>query len=807
MSFGSAQTCSALSDAELEDFAVRGGGLGLLSCSRGGLPLTAMHIAARVEGLISEVLVEQTFCNTLGEAIEATYIFPLPDRASVTRFQMQVGERVVEGAIDERERARESYELAIAAGQRAALAEEDRAGVFTIQVGNLAPGDVAKVRVTLVAPVPVDSGEATFAFPLVVAPRYMPGQELPGDSAGSGVAPDTDAVPDASRISPPVLLRGARNPIRLSFEVSIAGVGIAMEPPRSSLHSVVARMSEGEYRVRLEPRERLDRDFILRWKVAGGGLQSSALWSPDTSGEGATLAVLLVPELPAASSRSRDVVFLLDRSGSMDGWKLVAARRAVARMVDTLGAEDRFLMVAFSDGMESPPATPNRLERATDRARFQAVEFLAKLSAHGGTEMKEPLVLAANALAQSSAEPERERVIVLVTDGQVGNEDQILATLTPLLGKVRVFTLGIDQAVNAAFLRRLAAAGGGACELVESEDRLDEVMAKVHRRIGTPLVTDLSVVVEGGEVDFSSMAPARLPALFAGAPLTFSLRAAARTSAASVLVRGRTPAGMPFEQRIQVRSGALGDAAAALWARAHIRDLEDAYVTRPAEKKALERRIVATSIAHRVLSRFTAFVAIDRPVTSSGGNPRRIVQLVDIPAGWEQTGSLPPVCGRPRSMAPSFAAAAPAAIAGAPAPTGARRTPTRAVAKSAMTRVRRFFEEESAPPSQPLAFDRAPYEARIRSLADELRKSVAARSVRDFDLGVARLVELVEDLRSLGGFDELVVELERILSELRRALGSGLDYAASALGRLDALGVSEAPPPAQSKGRSRSFWK
>ena len=806
MSVSSVRTCSALSDAELDDFGVRGGGLGLLSCPRGALPLTAMDVAARVEGLIANVVVEQTFCNTLTEAIEATYIFPLPDRASVTRFQMQIGERVVEGIIDERERARESYELAIAAGQRAALAEEDRSGVFTIQVGNLAPGDVAKVRLTLVAPVAVDAGEATFAFPLVVAPRYMPGNELPGESAGAGVASDTDAVPDASRISPPVLLPGRRNPVRLSLEVSIAGAGLRIEPPRSSLHAVVVQDDGDEYRVRLEPGERLDRDFILRWKVAGDALQSSALWTPDVNGEGATLSVLLVPELPRGVSRSRDVVFLLDRSGSMDGWKMVAARRAVGRMVDTLGADDRFLVVAFSERMELPAGSTHQLERATDRARFRAVEFLAKLSAHGGTEMKEPLVRAAKALGEGN--DERERVIVLVTDGQVGNEDQVLASLAPLLRGVRVFTLGIDKAVNAGFLRRLAAAGAGACELVESEDRLDEVMAKVHRRIGTPLATDLSVVAEGGELDPESMAPERLPALFAGAPLSIALRSAAGKFAESVLVRGRTPGGMPFEQRIPVRMGATSDAAAALWARTRIRDLEDAYVTRPGEKKALERRIVATSLAHHVLSRFTAFVAIDRPVTSSGGNPRRIVQAVELPSGWADAGTLPPVVGGPALMGGGFSALAPAAPAAAPARMRGSGPPTRGAAEGGMMkRARKFFGAESSPPPREVVFDRAPYEERIRALADELGRSVAARDVRAFDLGVARLVELVEDLRSLGGFDELVAELEEILSELRSALGAGLDRAASALQRLEALGASNVPRGTEPTRNTRSFWK
>ena len=155
----------------------------------------------------------------LAEPLEATYIFPLPDRAAVTRFRMEVGGRVIEGVLKERAAARRDYDEAIKTGHRAAITEEERAGVFTLRVGNIMPGEEATVRLTLAGPLPYSDGEVTFRFPLVVAPRYIPGMPLPGASVGSGVAPDSDAVPDASRITPPVLLPGFPNPVRLSLSV------------------------------------------------------------------------------------------------------------------------------------------------------------------------------------------------------------------------------------------------------------------------------------------------------------------------------------------------------------------------------------------------------------------------------------------------------------------------------------------------------------------------------------------------------------------------------------------------------------
>src|SRR4051794_37775998 len=201
-------------------------GFGALSCERGVLPLTAMDVDARVAGVIASIEVAQTFVNTTGAAIEATYMFPLPDRAAVHRFRMEVAGRVIEGVVDERGAARVQYDQAIAAGHRAAITEEERPGVFTLRVGNLMPGEVATIRISLAGPLPVDDGEVTFRFPLVIAPRYIPGHALAGEQAGLGVAADTNLVPDASRISPPVLLPGFPNPVRLGLRVALEDTAI-----------------------------------------------------------------------------------------------------------------------------------------------------------------------------------------------------------------------------------------------------------------------------------------------------------------------------------------------------------------------------------------------------------------------------------------------------------------------------------------------------------------------------------------------------------------------------------------------------
>ena len=580
-------------------------GFGALSSAQGILPLRAMEVDARLDGLLGRIEVRQTFVNAFAEALEATYIFPLPDRSAVVGFRMTVGERTIDGLLKERGQARQEYDDAIAAGHRAGIAEEERPNVFTLRVGNLLPGETAIVHLSLVGPLVYDDGEVTFRFPLVVAPRYIPGVPLPGPSVGDGVQPDTNAVPDASRISPPVLLPGFPNPVRLSLTVEVDAA--PTEGFHSSLHALVAEAKTGGWRLRMQPGERLDRDFILRYRVADKAVRSSLTVTPDREGEEGTFVLTLLPPAGTAKlGRPRDVVFVLDRSGSMEGWKMVAARRALGRMIDTLVERDRFTVLAFDNAIETPPEAGGGLLTASDRNRFRTIEFLARVAARGGTEMAGPLDRAVTLLGGDST---RDRILVLVTDGQVGNEDQILHALGSRLAGIRVFTLGVDQAVNEGFLKRFAAIGGGSCDLVESEDRLDAVMDKVQRRIGMPVLSDLELAKLGLAIDPESLVPARLPDLFAGSPLTILGRY--RGAPGAVVMKGRDEAGRPWSETLAAERRE-NPTAAPIWARGQLRSLEDRYAIGTADPEAASRKIVALSLRFGVLCRFTAFVAVDR---------------------------------------------------------------------------------------------------------------------------------------------------------------------------------------------------
>src|SRR5690606_23735214 len=376
----------------------------------------------------------------------------------------------------------------------------------------------------------------------------------------------------------------------------------------------------------------------------------------------------------------------LDRSGSMHGWKMVAARRAAARIVDTLTPTDRFAVFTFDHVVEHPASLPSGLVDATDRNRYRAVEHLSRVDARGGTELLQPLSRALDLLTDA----ERDRVLVLVTDGQVGNEDHILAQAGNRLAGVRVHTVGIDRAVNAGFLGRLAAVGGGRCELVESEDRLDVAMDRIHRRIGAPMVHSLQLKADGLDIVDGTISPHRLPDLFPGVPLVITgrYRDTKPATDAAVTVTGTTRPGEEWSVRVTGARSTSGTLTP-VWARAHLRDLEDRYASTPSDE--LERTITETSLRFGVLCRFTAWIAVDSRVVAEGGEKHRVIQPVEMPEGGDMAVPAAPTRTR-AAMAMPYAAGPPA---------GAMPAPMAMAPRSAS---RGLFRRRVAPKAQPDAY-------------------------------------------------------------------------------------------------------
>ncbi|MBI3724821.1 hypothetical protein HY251_12830, partial [bacterium] len=282
------------------------------------LPLRSVSFEAKVRERISEVTLEQTFENPHKELLEAVYIFPLPGSAAVSRFELHVGGKKLVGIVEERGEARRQYDVAVAQGKRAALLEQERDDVFTVKVGNLPPGEAATVKLVYGERLPAfDDGETELRIPLVVAPRYVPGLPLERPSTGDGTESDTTSVPDASRISPPRLAPGLRGDVALGIKIELQGEG-EVQDLGCTQHATKLGAGSGTITVALARKdELLDRDFVLRWRTQSDAPRPVLL----VSKKGATcygLLSLVPPRNVERGQGARDVLFLLDRSGSME---------------------------------------------------------------------------------------------------------------------------------------------------------------------------------------------------------------------------------------------------------------------------------------------------------------------------------------------------------------------------------------------------------------------------------------------------------------------------------------------------------
>lgn len=617
---------------------------------RAPLPLERVSMAARVVERVAEVEVRQTFSNGFTEPLEAVYIFPLSGGAAVTQFELTVAGRTIVGTVAERQTARQHYAEAIQEGRRAALLEQERDDVFTVQVGNLPPGETAEVRIVYAESLPFFSdGTTELRLPTVVAPRYIAGNPVDRDSVGQGVEADTDRVPDASRITPPRLAPGFDPKVGLAISVEFAGGDL--EELACSQHATKLGLANGGARISLAlENEPLNRDFVLRWKTAGGEIQPSVKVFTSDSGERHAMLTLTPPVGAKAVAVPRDVVFLVDRSGSMGGAKMTSAIRASLGLLGTLTRRDRFALLAFDDRMDWFEKGSFRV--ADEEGLAVGEKWLRNVEARGGTELTAALSTALGAVAGRGADAHRMPILVLLTDGEVGDESSAMKEVQRNLGDARLFTVGIDTAVNDGFLRRLASLGGGTATFVVPGEQLESALRGVGREIGRPVLTDLHAVeAETGE-NVAMLTPAPLPNLFVGRPVAAFFKIGKGNV---IRVTGKLPDGTAWEQKLTVEESTL-PSLANLWARRRITDLEDRFRLDPGRHEEIQKEIVELSVRHSVLTRFTAFLVVDKAeIVNQGGKQRSVVQPVEMPAQWEMEQlSMAPACA-PQTLTAGYA--------------------------------------------------------------------------------------------------------------------------------------------------------
>ena len=559
-----------------------------LQNTRIALPLKGVECRFEVTGAIACVELDQIYHQNSDRALECTYTFPLPAGAAVYRCELHVNGRVIRAKVEAKETARRMFQEQKAAGRRAALVETERENLFTLSLGNMQPGDVIVVRFAWFQVLERTGGGLRLFVPTCPGVRYIPGKPLLRGLSGRGTVDDTDQVPDASRITPPRIDALHPDAAYFSIEGRLSSADVESGTASSPSHPILVREINNAVTVELSGRGAVpDRDFVLTWREPKARQLAPQAWRWTEGGETYALVQLRAPEeVQVADGFPQDFYFLVDRSGSMEGAKWQRTCQALQAFVGLLGADDRVWITLFEsdyrDFAEAPVPAPRVL---ADRG-FQRMEALGTA---GGTEL---LPAAIHVLKQISIHSPRNRAsVVLITDGEVGNDQEIVRAFRQA-PHVRVHTFGIDTTVNDAFLKSLAHQQRGGCWLQTPDDDIAGTVAALGDRLRRPVLTDLSV---RGSWEAAHSA---WPDLHAHEVVTVALRGEAATS---LEITGRLPDGS--DHCFAVDLGAAGsEAVKLLWAKERMTELIAS--DRQPEALALARQ-------HTLICEGAAFIAWD----------------------------------------------------------------------------------------------------------------------------------------------------------------------------------------------------
>jgi Ca-activated chloride channel family protein len=602
------------------------GGLYAQTPDRGrqAFTLTNTDVKGKISGNISRVEVTQTFQNPYDKPLEAIYVFPLPDQAAVDDMEIRIGDRVIKGNIKKREEAKAIYERARQEGRTAGLLEQERDNIFTQSLANIKPKEQIKVTIRYTESLKFEEGDYEFVFPMVVGPRYIPGQPI--DRQGN-----TTQVPDASRINPPILNPETRsgNDINVSLQID---AGVPIRNLYSTSHRLDVKNNGETVELKLANGDNIpNKDLIVRYKVSGDRTAPTVLTT--TADQGAHFATYLIPAIAYRADQivPKDVVFLMDTSGSQSGDPILKSRELMRRFINGLNPNDTFTIVDFSSTTRQLSRVPLQNNLAN---RQKAMKYIDQVDANGGTELMNGINVATNFPAASDG---RIRSVVLITDGYIGNDNEVIAAVQKNLKPGnRLYSFGVGSSVNRYLLDRVAEMGRGTSRVVRQDEPTQAVAEKFFRQINNPVLTNIQVKWEG-DGSAPEIYPSNAPDLFAEQPLVLFGKKGDRANG-KLKITGIAAGGERFEQTLDVNfdgnsesiSNNLG--IAQLWGRARIKDLMSQMFG--GEVKSLVDAVTQTALNYRLLSQYTAFVAVSEEVRVNPDGGKGTVQVpVLLPEG------------------------------------------------------------------------------------------------------------------------------------------------------------------------------
>ena len=567
-------------------------------------PLLRTNVNIAVTGTIARTVLTQEFVNpsrVKDDWAEGVYVFPLPDTAAVDHLRMKVGDRTIIGEIRERGEAKRAYEQARQEGKRASVVEQERPNVFTVSVANIAPQDRTTIEIEYQETVRYDHGEFSLRFPMVVGPRYIPGTPVivEGETQGSGRSPDTDRVTDASRITPPVQHphRGPINPVTLTVDLE---AGLPLGKIESAFHEILMIADpDGRRHVTLrQDHVPANRDFQLTWQPAGCASPTAIVYLQPQS-DSAYGLLMVAPPASSETIRTppRETIFVIDTSGSMAGTSIEQAKAALVLALGRLTSQDRFNVIQFNSATHVLFSEPQPVRTDT---LGKAVRYVERLPANGGTEILPALRMALRGRAPAT----HLRQVIFLTDGQVGNEEELFDVIRVQLGQSRLFTIGIGSAPNSHFMRKAAEFGRGTFTHIGSTSEVKAQMDTIFRKLERPVLTDIQV--QGFEAT-AELFPSRIPDLYDGEPVVLAFKTSTVPSRVSLT---GTFNGGTWNKTVDVAGGPSRDGLSIYWARQKIASLMDRNRSDGGEG-AMRQSVLAIALAHHLVSPYTSLIAID----------------------------------------------------------------------------------------------------------------------------------------------------------------------------------------------------
>ncbi|KDA03178.1 marine proteobacterial sortase target protein [Hyphomonas oceanitis] len=590
-------------------------------------PSLLTDVQIDISGPIARTRVTQRFENTTDGWVEGVYVFPLPDESAVDTLRMQIGDRFIEGMIEEKKKAKAIYEQAKSEGKKTALLEQERPNLFTNSVANIGPGETIIVQIEYQETVHLTDDTFSLRFPMTVAPRYMPAPEILTAALGEEGWAVVDPVPDRDRISPPVLNPELGNANPLTLNVSL-DAGFPVGKLESTYHPMDTEWSgNGAANLTLSSGSTYaNRDFELTWTPKASKAPSAALFTETIGGEPYYL-LMVTPPVAAQSAPPppREITFIIDTSGSMGGESIRQARDSLALAIARLKPEDRFNVIEFNSVTHALFDHPLDASK-TNRAR--ATRWVNNLEATGGTEMLPAL---REALADHGTGDGRLRQVIFLTDGAIGNEQQLFETITQYRADARIFTVGIGSAPNSFFMSRAAELGQGSYTYIGDIDEVAARMGALFTRLESPAITSLAATwPDGTKVEAW---PSPLPDVYSGETLVIAAHAAAKDGL--VWVSGLN-GDQPWKVGLPLKQAAKREGISKLWARKKIASLELDRARADTLPDLIDDQILSVALAHHLVSRLTSLVAVDVTPSRPDGAELDSAQVpLNLPAGWD----------------------------------------------------------------------------------------------------------------------------------------------------------------------------